>query len=84
MSGTSGFATRTVAPTRCEPAKRRGRPKLDLRPLEHIRFGGGKLLAIRQVDGSANDFVVDVKFVDGTTRTLLLIQRYWVNDIKPF
>jgi hypothetical protein len=72
-----------VIPPR-EPAKKRGRPKLDLRPLEHVRFGEGKLLAIRQVDGSANAYVVDVKFSDGTTRTLLLAQGYWVNDIKPF
>jgi hypothetical protein len=72
-----------VIPPR-EPATKRGRPKLDLRPLEHVRFGKGKLLAVRQIDGSANDFVVDVKFADGTTRTLLLTQHFWVNDIGPF
>jgi hypothetical protein len=26
--------------------------------------------------------MADVKFADGTTRTLLLVQRVWVNDIS--
>jgi hypothetical protein len=82
MTVYSGCSVKTISPTRREPAKKRGRPKLDLRPVEHVRFGRGKLLAIRQIDGT-HDYMADVRFADGTPRTLLLVQRYWLTDIRP-
>jgi len=81
MTGSSGFQTYTLGPLPRPPLKKRGRRKLDLRPVEHVRYGHGKLLAVRQVDGSADSYMADVRFADGTVRTLLLIQRVWVNDI---
>jgi hypothetical protein len=74
MTGSSGFSTYSRLPLPREPLKRRGRPKLDLRPVEHVRYGHGKVLVVRQVDGTANSFMADVKFADGTTRTLLLVR----------
>ncbi|MGA7401660.1 MAG: hypothetical protein WCC99_04310 [Candidatus Sulfotelmatobacter sp.] len=83
MTGYSGYNVKTIPPARREPIKPRGRPKLDLRPVEHVCFGLGRVLAIRQIDGSDDGYMADVKFADGTTRTLLLIQRVWLTDIAP-
>lgn len=81
MTGSSGFGTYTRPPTPREPLKGRGRPKLDLRRVEHVRYGHGKVLAIRQIDGSG-EFMADVRFADGTVRTIHLQQAFWVNDIS--
>jgi hypothetical protein len=34
-----------------------------------------------RIDGSNGDYKADVKFVDGTTRTIHLQQAFWVTDI---
>jgi hypothetical protein len=49
--------------------------------MEHARYGLGRVLAVRQIDGSDDGYMADVKFADGTTRTLLLMQRVWISDI---
>jgi hypothetical protein len=71
---------RVIAPREPKAIKPR-KPKSAPRFIEHAHFGLGRVLAVRQVDGSADDYMADVKFADGTTRTLLLIQRVWISDI---
>ena len=46
---------------------------------EHIRYGLGEILSVRQLDGGGV-FVADVKFADGTQRTIRLAPQYWVGD----
>ena len=72
---------RVIAPREPKAVKPR-KPKAAPRFIEHARFGLGRVLAVRQIDGSDGDYMADVKFADGTTRTLLLVQRVWVNDIS--
>jgi hypothetical protein len=72
---------RVIAPREPKAVKPR-KPKAAPRFIEHARYGLGRLLGVRQIDGSDDDFMADVRFADGTIRTLLLIQRVWVNDIS--
>jgi hypothetical protein len=74
---------RVVPPSlKPEPAaKRRSRKaKSETRSLEHVRYGEGKLVWVRQLD--SGDYVVSVKFGDGAERVIQLRQQYWVSDIR--
>lgn len=71
---------RVIPPREAKPAKPK-KPKAELRHIEHVRFGIGRVLVIRAIDGSEGGYKADVKFADGTVRTLLLIQRFWLTDI---
>jgi len=48
---------------------------------EHVRYGLGDILAVRELDGGGV-LVADVKFADGTQRTIRLAPEYWVSDIS--
>jgi hypothetical protein len=71
---------RVIAPREPKAVKPR-KPKTSPRFIEHARYGLGRVLAVRQIDGSDDGYMADVKFADGTTRTLLLMQRVWISDI---
>ena len=72
---------RGVAPREPKAIKPR-KPKSAPRFIEHVRYGLGRVLGVRQIDGSANDFVVGMKFGDGSTRTILLLPHLWLCDIQ--
>jgi len=72
---------RVIAPREPKAVKPR-KPKSAPRFIEHVHFGLGRVLALRQIDGT-NNYMADIRFGDGSTRTLLLIQRVWISDIAP-
>jgi len=72
---------RVIAPREPKAVKPR-KPKSAPRFIEHARYGLGRVLAVRQIDVSANDFVVDIKFGDCSTRTILLLPHWWLCDIQ--
>ncbi|MGA7766014.1 MAG: hypothetical protein WCA27_07280 [Candidatus Sulfotelmatobacter sp.] len=65
------------------PHKETARPKPEKlkleRVVEHVRYGKGKPIEIRQLDDGGHAVVV--KFGDGAKRVLRLEQRYWVSNI---
>jgi hypothetical protein len=73
---------RVIAPREPKAVKPR-KPKAAPRHIEHVRYGMGRVLAVRQIDGSDDGYMADVRFADGTVRTLLLVQRVWISDIAP-
>jgi hypothetical protein len=82
MTGDRYLGLTTVPPRKRSPAKPRVRTKISKpqpRLLEHVRYGEGKLVWVRQLD--SGDCVVSVKFGDGTERVLQLRQQYWISDI---
>jgi hypothetical protein len=72
---------RVIAPREPKAAKPR-KPKAAPQSIEHVAFGVGRVLAVRQVDGT-NGYIADLKFHDGVSRTIRLDQVFWVNDINP-
>jgi hypothetical protein len=74
-------AFKVISPVRAAPTKVK-RPRPAPRHIEHARYGLGRVLAVRQIDGSVGDYMADVKFLDGISRTLLLVQRVWLTDIS--
>jgi hypothetical protein len=73
-------AFKVISPVPAAPAKVR-KPKAAPRHIEHVRYGMGRVLAVRQIDGTDDGYMADVRFADGITRTLLLVQRVWISDI---
>jgi hypothetical protein len=53
-------------------------PKPEPRLVEHVHFGRGKVLGVRQLDNG--DHAATVRFSDGTERVLQLQQRFWLTD----
>src|SRR5437899_3018296 len=49
---------------------------------EHVRYGVGQVLSVRELDNAGGVFVADVKFADGTQRTIRLAPQFWVGDIS--
>lgn len=70
-----------IIPPRSAAAAKPKRSKPAARHIEHAVYGLGRVLAVRQIDGSDGDYMADVKFADGITRTLLLLPRFWLTDI---
>ena len=68
------------------PHKETARPKPKKLKLEHVvehvRYGKGKPIEIRQLDNA--EYAVVVKFGDGTKRVLRLEQQYWISNIASF
>jgi hypothetical protein len=65
-----------------KPAAKRVRTKVskpEPRLLEHVRYGQGKLVCVRQLD--SGDYVVVVQFADGAERVIRLDQSFWTSDI---
>ncbi len=54
----------------CKPASRYA---------EHVRYGRGEVVAVRQLDSGG--FVADMKFGDGTERTLLIAAQFWPSGV---
>ncbi len=73
---------RVIPPREPKPTKPK-KPRAAPQFIEHVRFGLGRVLAVRQIDGTDDSYMADVKFTDGTSRTLLLVQRVWLTDIAP-
>jgi hypothetical protein len=75
------LGVKTVPPRkRPLPAERKPQqPRPEFRVLEHMRYGQGKLVSVRQLD--YGDYVAVVRFGDGTERSLQLCQRYWLSNI---
>jgi hypothetical protein len=72
-------AFKVVPPVRTAPAMVK-KPRPAPRHIEHARYGVGRVLAVRQIDGS-DGFMADVKFADGISRTIRLEQPFWLSDI---
>lgn len=53
--------------------------KSELRELEHVRYGRGVILELRQLDGG--EYAAAVRFGDRVVRVLRLEQRYWVTNV---
>jgi hypothetical protein len=56
-------------------------PKPKLRHAEHVRYGSGDVLAVRQLDSAGHVLVADVRFEDGSERTIRLLPEYWSSSI---
>ena len=56
------------------------KPKPVLRIADHIWFGPGQILSVRELDAGGGVFVADVKFEDAT-RTIRLLPEYWRSGI---
>ncbi len=77
----TGTAFKVIRPRKRAPAKPKVKtPKPEPRVVEHVRYGPGKVLGVRQLDNG--DHAVQVEFGDGTTRTLVLDQTFWVTSIR--
>ena len=53
------------------------KPKAEPRCADHVHYGRGMILEVRQLDGGVGVFVADLKFPDGSRRTIALDSRYW-------
>jgi hypothetical protein len=49
---------------------------------EHIRYGLGEIRAVRELDKGG--FVADVRFADGSERTIQLAPEYWKTSVARF
>lgn len=80
---TDQFGVKTVRPRkRALPAGSKAKaPKPQLHTIEHVRYGEGKLVFVRQLD--SGEHIALVKFGDGVERILRLRQQYWLTDIAP-
>lgn len=77
----TGTAFRVIRPRKRAPAKPKLKaPTPEPRVLEHVHFGHGKLVGLRQLDNG--DRTVQVEFGDGATRTIRLDQSYWITPIS--
>ncbi len=47
---------------------------------DHVRYGRGRILAVHKLDNTT--LAADMKFDDGSERTLMLAQEYWLSNIK--
>lgn len=79
MTGDRYAGSKFIPPRRVLPKLKPKEAPLEPRLLEHVRYGLGKLIGVRQLDNG--DYAVVVKFGDGATRVLRLEQRYWVTNI---
>jgi hypothetical protein len=70
---------KVIPPRSAAPAKPKS-PKVEPRYIEHARHGVGRVLDVRQIDGS-DGYMVDVEFADGISRTIRLKQAFWLSDI---
>lgn len=69
---------KTVRKPRELPRPKPEKVKLE-RVVEHVRYGKGKPIEVRQLDNA--EYALVVKFGDGVERVLRLEQKYWLSNI---
>lgn len=47
---------------------------------DHVRYGRGRILAVHKLDDTK--LAADMRFEDGTLRTIRLDPAYWTSDIR--
>jgi hypothetical protein len=53
--------------------------KREVQYAEHVRYGRGEIIEVRELDSGG--FVAVVRFPDESEKTLRLDPRYWTSDI---
>lgn len=48
---------------------------------DHVRYGRGEILSVRELDSGGGIYVAVVRFADGTERCIRLSQEYWTSSI---
>ncbi|HKT87950.1 MAG TPA: hypothetical protein VJQ59_05915 [Candidatus Sulfotelmatobacter sp.] len=48
---------------------------------DHVRYGRGEVLSVRELDSGGGIYVAVVRFADGTERCIRLSPEYWHSPI---
>lgn len=57
------------------------KPNLQPHFADHVRYGRGEVLSVRELDSGGGILVAVVRFADGSERSIRLSQEYWTSSI---